>query len=83
MRGILFYNLKNYYSYLLLTPIWQLRKKGLGGYVTIKKKTLRDDPYWGLMDAVYKGDINLTKVGKTFILPSSHFGSPRYKIQNY
>ncbi|KAL9411119.1 hypothetical protein AB3S75_044830 [Citrus x aurantiifolia] len=44
---------------------------------------LRSDLFSGLMDAVHGGDSDCSKVGKSIILPSSHTGGPRYRIQNY
>lgn len=35
------------------------------------------------MDAIYRDDKDLKKVGKTFILPSSYTGSPKSRVQNY
>lgn len=35
------------------------------------------------MDVIYRVDIDLAKVGKTFILLSSYLGSHRCKVQNY
>ncbi|ESR45401.1 hypothetical protein CICLE_v10003309mg, partial [Citrus x clementina] len=44
---------------------------------------LQADLFSGLMDAVHRGDSDCSKVGKSIILPSSHTGGPRYRIQNY
>lgn len=65
----------------------------INAYMTIKeemfkwicnnRKKFRSDLYHGLMDAMYRGDIDLTIVSKTFILPFSYLGSPRYRVQNY
>lgn len=35
------------------------------------------------MDAIFHRDTSAKEVGKTTILPSSHCGSPRYRVQNY
>ena len=35
------------------------------------------------MDVVHRGDSDCSKVGKSIILPSSHTGGPRYRVQNY
>ncbi|XP_074328085.1 uncharacterized protein LOC141665999 [Apium graveolens] len=35
------------------------------------------------MDAVHRGDLDSSTVGKSVILPSSHTGGPRYRAQNY
>ena len=35
------------------------------------------------MDAVSKGDTDSSRIGKFTLLPSSHTGGPRYKVQNY
>ena len=35
------------------------------------------------MDVVHQGDSDCSKVGKSIILPSSHTGGPRYRVQNY
>ena len=44
---------------------------------------LRSEVYYGLKDAVFKGDTTPSSVGKRIVLPSSFTGSPRYMIQNY
>jgi hypothetical protein len=44
---------------------------------------LRSEVYYGLKDAVFKGDTTPSSVGKRIILPSSFTGSLRYMIQNY
>ena len=52
-------------------------------WIRNNKKKLRSDLYSGLMDAVNRGDLDCSKVGKSIILPSSHTGGPRYRVQNY
>ncbi|KAM6554269.1 hypothetical protein CsatB_015031 [Cannabis sativa] len=47
------------------------------------QEKLRTYLYSGLMDAAHQGDSNCSKVEKTIILPSSHTGGPRYRVQNY
>ncbi|XP_075076823.1 uncharacterized protein LOC142163436 [Nicotiana tabacum] len=34
-------------------------------------------------DAIVRGDSDCSMIGKTIILPSSHTGGPRYRVQNY
>ncbi|KAK9203752.1 hypothetical protein WN943_014008 [Citrus x changshan-huyou] len=62
-------------------------------YMAIKEERFRwiwnnqqkliSDIFSGLMDVVHRGDSDCSKVGKSIILPSSHMGGPRYRIQNY
>ncbi|KAK1400269.1 Helicase [Heracleum sosnowskyi] len=47
------------------------------------QKELRSELFSGLMDAIHRGDSDSSKVGKSMILPSSHTGGPRYRVQNY
>ncbi|KDO36024.1 hypothetical protein CISIN_1g041983mg [Citrus sinensis] len=47
------------------------------------QQKLRSNLFSGLMDAIHRGDFDCSKVGKLIILPSSHTGGPRYRIQNY
>ncbi|XP_031252702.1 uncharacterized protein LOC116110618 [Pistacia vera] len=35
------------------------------------------------MDAISKDDVNAQHLGKSMLLPSSHTGNPRYRVQNY
>ncbi|XP_050256589.1 uncharacterized protein LOC126702031 [Quercus robur] len=44
---------------------------------------LRSEVYFGIKDAVFRGDTTPSSVGKRVVLPSSFTGSPRYMIQNY
>ena len=39
--------------------------------------------YYGLKDAVLRGNIDPITVGKQIVLPSSFTESPRYMVQNY
>ncbi|XP_075640552.1 uncharacterized protein LOC142612333 [Castanea sativa] len=59
-----------------------LKKKDYNGLDAIKKK-LRSELYYGLKDAVLRGDTDPITVGKRIVLPSSFTGSPRYMVQNY
>ena len=59
------------------------KKKDYNGLDSIKKKILRLELYYGLKDAVLRGDTNPITVGKRIVLPSSFTGSPRYMVQNY
>ncbi|XP_063936287.1 uncharacterized protein LOC108226331 [Daucus carota subsp. sativus] len=52
-------------------------------WIRLNQNKLRSDLYSGLMDAVHRGDSNCSRVGKSIILPSSHTGAPRYRVQNY
>lgn len=44
---------------------------------------LRSELYSGINDVVLKGNTKANQVGKRSILPSSHTGSPRFRVQNY
>ncbi|XP_060974063.1 uncharacterized protein LOC133039236 [Cannabis sativa] len=52
-------------------------------WIRNNQRQLRSELYSGLMDVVHRGDSDCSKVGKAIILPSSHCGGPRYRIQNY
>lgn len=82
MKARQFCNLGDCYNNLLLIHIWQLRRRGFGGFVLIiyKKKKLKSILHCGLMDVVYMGDTDPTKVRKTFIHPSSHLASSKYRV---
>ncbi|XP_050255276.1 uncharacterized protein LOC126701205 [Quercus robur] len=44
---------------------------------------LRSEVYFGIKDAVFRGDTTPSSIGKRVVLPSSFTRSPRYMIQNY
>ncbi|XP_038717417.1 uncharacterized protein LOC120010695 [Tripterygium wilfordii] len=52
-------------------------------FIRCNQDKLRSELYSGLQDAVSRGDTIASEIGKRTILPSSHTGSPRYKVQNY
>lgn len=52
-------------------------------WIRLHQNNIRSYLYSGLMDAVHRGDSNCAKVGKSIILPSSHTGGSRYRVQNY
>ncbi|XP_055960816.1 uncharacterized protein LOC126682230 isoform X2 [Mercurialis annua] len=52
-------------------------------WIRYNQPKLRCDLYSGLMDAVSRGDNDPKRIGKGIILPSSHTGSPRYRVQSY
>ncbi|XP_038701878.1 uncharacterized protein LOC119998611 [Tripterygium wilfordii] len=52
-------------------------------FIRTHQDTLRSELYSGLHDAVTRGDVIAEEIGKRTLLPSSHTGSPRYRIQNY
>ncbi|XP_030970665.1 uncharacterized protein LOC115991053 [Quercus lobata] len=52
-------------------------------WVRFNQKKLRSELYYGLKDAVLRGDTDPITVGKRIVLPSSFTGSPRYMVQNY
>ncbi|XP_062075050.1 uncharacterized protein LOC133779064 [Humulus lupulus] len=52
-------------------------------WIRNNQKKLRSDLFSGLMDTIHRGDSDCSKVGKSIILPSSHTGGPRYRVQNY
>ena len=39
--------------------------------------------YKGLEDALHKGDVDGSGIGKKVILPTNFIGSKRYMVQNY
>ena len=51
-------------------------------WVRMNQKTIRAEVYSGLQDAI-ANDLNLAKIGKRVILPSSVSGSPRHQHQLY
>ena len=69
---------------------WEKRKAGntIGRIYFVhpnsgEQYSLRSELYNGLMDTVSKGDTDRRKVGNFILLPSSHTGSPTFKVQNY
>ncbi|KAK1399075.1 hypothetical protein POM88_008938 [Heracleum sosnowskyi] len=52
-------------------------------WIRTHQNELRAELYSGLMDAVNRGDSYSSTVGKSIILPSSHTGGSRYRVQNY
>ena len=52
-------------------------------WVRFNKKNLRSELYYGLKDAVLRGNIDPITAGKQIVLPSSFTESPRYMVQNY
>ena len=52
-------------------------------YIKTNQQKIGVDLYSGLADAVAKGDINATDLGRTVILPLSYTNSPRQMYQLY
>ncbi|OMO96975.1 DNA helicase PIF1, ATP-dependent [Corchorus olitorius] len=52
-------------------------------YIRYNQKKLRSEIFQGIKDAVVRGDVNGSAIGKRIILPSSFTGGPRYQIQKY
>ncbi|XP_066384880.1 uncharacterized protein [Miscanthus floridulus] len=52
-------------------------------FIVRNNKNLRSEVYKGLEDALHKGDVDGSGVGKKVILPASFTGSKRYMVQNY
>ncbi|XP_062075099.1 uncharacterized protein LOC133779118 [Humulus lupulus] len=52
-------------------------------WIRNNQKKLKLYLFSSLMDAIHRGDSDCSKVGKSIILPSSHTGGPRYRVQNY
>ena len=52
-------------------------------WIRHNQTTLRSELYSGVKDAILKGDTLVDKLRKRTILPSSHTGSPRFRVQNY
>ena len=52
-------------------------------WVRFNQKNLRLELYFGLKDAILRGDTDPITVGKQIVLPFSFVGSPRYMVQNY
>ncbi|XP_019163618.1 PREDICTED: uncharacterized protein LOC109159959 [Ipomoea nil] len=52
-------------------------------YIRTNQKALRCEAYKGLSDAVTRGEVYPSTLGKRIILPSSFTGGARYMIQNY
>uniref|UniRef100_A0A6N2MFD4 ATP-dependent DNA helicase n=1 Tax=Salix viminalis TaxID=40686 RepID=A0A6N2MFD4_SALVM len=51
-------------------------------YIRMNQNDLRSDLYQNISEAVLKGDVEGSSIGK-IILPSSFTGGPRYMINNY
>jgi hypothetical protein len=51
-------------------------------FIRANKENLRSEHYKGIHDAIARGDVDGSTIGK-IILPSSLTGSPRYMINNY
>ncbi|OMO50053.1 DNA helicase PIF1, ATP-dependent [Corchorus olitorius] len=52
-------------------------------HVKSRQKELRSDRYTNVRDAICRGDIDGSDVGKRIVLPVSYTGAPRYMFQNY
>jgi hypothetical protein len=52
-------------------------------YIINNQKKLRVETLQGIVDAVDRGCVNGSEIGKKTILPASHTGGRRYMIQNY
>jgi hypothetical protein len=52
-------------------------------FIVKNNKNLRSEVYKGLEDALRKGDVDGSGIGKKVILPASFTGSKRYMVQNY
>jgi hypothetical protein len=52
-------------------------------FIVKNNKNLRSEVYKSLKDALHKGDVDGSGVGKKAILPASFTGSKRYMVQNY
>ncbi|OMO89364.1 DNA helicase PIF1, ATP-dependent [Corchorus olitorius] len=49
----------------------------------IRQQEARSDMFVNVRDAVYRGDLDASNLGKRIILPVSYTGGPRYMFQNY
>ena len=52
-------------------------------FIVKNNKNMRSEVYKGLEDALRKGDVDGSGVGKKVILPASFIWSKRYMVQNY
>jgi len=52
-------------------------------FIVRNNKNLRSEVYKGLEDALRRGDVDGSGLGKKVILPASFTGSKRYMVQNY
>ncbi|OMO58886.1 DNA helicase [Corchorus capsularis] len=52
-------------------------------YIRSNQNKLRSEIFQGIKDAVVRGDIHGSAIGKRIILPSSFTGGPRYLTQKY
>lgn len=52
-------------------------------FIINNQKKIRVDTLQGVVDAVSKGCVTGSEIGKQTILPASHTGGRRYMIQNY
>lgn len=52
-------------------------------YIKKNQKKLRTEVYQGVVDALDRGDIDASNIGKRIILPASFTSGPRYLMQNY
>ncbi|XP_020265198.1 uncharacterized protein LOC109840825 [Asparagus officinalis] len=52
-------------------------------WVRLNQTKLRAELYYGIKDAIFRGDTYRAQVGKRIILPSSFTGGNRYMTQNY
>jgi hypothetical protein len=52
-------------------------------YIMQNQSKLRVESFQGVVDAVGRGCVNGSEIGKQTVLPASHTGGRRYMIQNY
>ncbi|KAK4521041.1 Isochorismatase domain-containing protein [Mucor velutinosus] len=78
---ILFLSRRLFQQYLI--DAWAVCEQTKLNWIKANQTTLRADVYKGLADAISASDTDLETVGRTFILPSSFTGGPRFMAELY
>ncbi|KAK4510430.1 uncharacterized protein ATC70_012169 [Mucor velutinosus] len=78
---IIFLSRRLFQQYVI--DAWAICEQTKLNWIKVNQTNLRADVYKGLADATSAADSDLEQVGKTFILPSSFTGGPRFMMQLY
>lgn len=66
-----------------LVDVWAICDQIKLNWIRNHQSHLRSDLYQGVVDALLRGDVDTTEIGRITVLPASHTGSPRFTARCY
>ncbi|CEP10123.1 hypothetical protein, partial, partial [Parasitella parasitica] len=78
---IIFMSKRLFQQYLV--DVWAVCDQNKLDWIKAHQSNIRADLYNGLQDALIQEDVNLTALGRRYILPSSYTGGPRFMAKQY